>query len=148
MTKKWKVVNVAAVVAFSAILTAAQMSMPASSAPAKSSAAPKTLTGVVSDAICGAHRSVRRNEGGARRLTDSGASVARNAMGHRFQGATECHVRDVLMAVARGKGRSLLIRSFLDAMLATNCRRCAQRCDQQQYKYELGCASQSLPSQG
>jgi hypothetical protein len=55
MTKKWKVVNVAAVVALSATLTAAQMSMPASSDPAKSSAAPKTLTGVVSDAMCGAH---------------------------------------------------------------------------------------------
>ena len=55
MAKKWKVVNIATVGAFSVMLTAAQMSMPASSTPAKSSAAPKTLTGVVSDAMCGAH---------------------------------------------------------------------------------------------
>ena len=54
MTRKWKVANVAAVVAFSAMLTAAQMSMPASSTPDKSSATPKTLTGVVSDSMCGA----------------------------------------------------------------------------------------------
>lgn len=54
MTKKWKVVNATAVVAFSAILTAAQMPMPTSSTPRKSSAAPRTLTGVVSDAMCGA----------------------------------------------------------------------------------------------
>lgn len=74
--------------------------------------------------------------------------MARNAMGHRFQGATECHMRHVVRALVGGRRRSLLIHIFFDAMPATNCRRCAQRCDQQHYKNELGCASQTLPSQG
>lgn len=53
MKKTPTILSTAAVLAFSAALMAAQMQMPAST-PAKSSAAPKTLTGVVSDAMCGA----------------------------------------------------------------------------------------------
>ena len=52
------VVNTIAVLTFSAALMAAQMQMPAGTAgtskPAGTSAAPKTLTGTVSDAMCGA----------------------------------------------------------------------------------------------
>ena len=47
------VVNTVALFTFSAVLTA-QMQMPASK-PADASAAPKTLTGTVSDSMCGAH---------------------------------------------------------------------------------------------
>lgn len=52
-------VNIIAFLTFSATLMAAQMQMPASdtgtSKPAEASASTKTLTGVVSDAMCGAH---------------------------------------------------------------------------------------------
>src|SRR5713101_598530 len=55
MTKK--IVNTVAFLILSTILTAAQMQMPAGSEtkPDKSSATPKTLTGIVSDSMCGAH---------------------------------------------------------------------------------------------
>ena len=54
MTKK--IVNTVAFLILSTILTAAQMQMPASENKAeKSSAMPKTLTGIVSDSMCGAH---------------------------------------------------------------------------------------------
>ncbi len=55
MTKK--IVNTVAFLILSTILTAAQMQMPASSEnkAEKSSAMPKTLTGIVSDSMCGAH---------------------------------------------------------------------------------------------
>ncbi len=50
------VVNILAFLALSAMLTAAQMRMPSSETkPDKSSATPKTLTGIVSDSMCGAH---------------------------------------------------------------------------------------------
>ena len=53
------VVNTIAFLTLSAMLMAAQMQMPASTAgaskPTDASAAPKTLTGTVSDAMCGAH---------------------------------------------------------------------------------------------
>jgi hypothetical protein len=55
MTKTPSILNSVALLTFSATLLAAQMQMPASSTPAKSSAAAKTLTGVVSDAMCGVH---------------------------------------------------------------------------------------------
>ncbi|HEV2396348.1 MAG TPA: hypothetical protein VGS27_05380 [Candidatus Sulfotelmatobacter sp.] len=57
MKTKRTVVNTIAFLAFSATLMAAQMQMPASSpATGKAdSAAPKTLTGIVSDSMCGAH---------------------------------------------------------------------------------------------
>ena len=57
MKTKRAVVNTIAFLTFSAMLMAAQMQMPDSSAskPAKASAAPKTLTGTVSDSMCGAH---------------------------------------------------------------------------------------------
>ncbi len=59
MKMRWTVVNTIAFLTFSAMLVAAQMQMPAgtseTSKPAKSSAAPKTLTGTVSDSMCGAH---------------------------------------------------------------------------------------------
>ena len=74
--------------------------------------------------------------------------MARDALGHRFQGATGCHIGHVVMAVVKGRRRGLLIRGLLDAMLATNRRWCAQRGDQQHYKNELRCASQSLLSWG
>ena len=49
-------VNILTFLALSAILTAAQMQMPSSETkPDKSSATPKTLTGIVSDSMCGAH---------------------------------------------------------------------------------------------
>lgn len=55
MTKK--IVNTVAFLILSTILTAAQMQMPAGSEnkAEKSSATPKTLTGIVSDSMCGAH---------------------------------------------------------------------------------------------
>jgi hypothetical protein len=51
------VVNTIVVFAFSIMLMAAQISMPSDSASKaeKSSATPKTLTGIVSDSMCGAH---------------------------------------------------------------------------------------------
>ena len=57
MKKRRTVINSIAFLTFSAMLMAAQMQMPASSpASGKSdSAAPKTLTGIVSDSMCGAH---------------------------------------------------------------------------------------------
>ena len=55
MKKTPTILSTVAVLAFSAMLMAAQMQMPASSTPTKSSAAQKTLTGVVSDAMCGTH---------------------------------------------------------------------------------------------
>src|SRR5258707_14939046 len=56
MNNRKLVVNILAFLAWSAILTAAQMQMPSSETkPDKSSAAPKTLTGTVSDSMCGAH---------------------------------------------------------------------------------------------
>lgn len=59
MKTKRSVVNAIGFLTFSAMLVAAQMQMPAStseaSKPANSSAAPKMLTGTVSDAMCGAH---------------------------------------------------------------------------------------------
>ena len=57
MTTKRTVLNIIAFLTFSATLMAAQMQMPASSpATGKAdSAAPRTLTGTVSDAMCGAH---------------------------------------------------------------------------------------------
>jgi hypothetical protein len=54
MKARLKVVNTIAFLTLSAVLTAAQMQMPASK-PADSSAAQKTLTGTVSDSMCGAH---------------------------------------------------------------------------------------------
>jgi hypothetical protein len=56
MKNRKLVVNILAFVALSAILTAAQMQMPSSETkPDKSSAETKTLTGIVSDSMCGAH---------------------------------------------------------------------------------------------
>jgi len=57
MKKKRAVVSTIAFLAFSAMLLAAQMQMPAGSEnkAEKSSATPKTLTGIVSDSMCGAH---------------------------------------------------------------------------------------------
>ena len=57
MKAKRTVVNTIAFLTFSAMLMAAQTQMPASSpATGKAdSAAPRTLTGTVSDAMCGAH---------------------------------------------------------------------------------------------
>lgn len=54
MKTRRKVVNTIAFLTFSGMLMAAQMQMPASK-PADASAAPKTLTGTVSDSMCGAH---------------------------------------------------------------------------------------------
>jgi hypothetical protein len=53
MTRR-TVVNTIAFLTFSAVLAAAQMQMPASK-PTDASAAQKTLTGTVSDSMCGAH---------------------------------------------------------------------------------------------
>ena len=57
MTKRRTLLNTIVVLTFSGLLMAAQMDMPAST-PAKkpktSSAAPGTLTGIVSDSMCGA----------------------------------------------------------------------------------------------
>ena len=56
MNNRNLVVNILAFLALSAILTAAQMQMPSSETkPDKSSATLKTLTGIVSDSMCGAH---------------------------------------------------------------------------------------------
>ena len=59
MNTKRTVVNGIAFLAFSAMLAAAQMQMsastPATSKSAGTSAAPRTLTGTVSDSMCGAH---------------------------------------------------------------------------------------------
>ena len=53
------IVNTIAFLTFSTMLMAAQMQMPAStpgkSKPAEASSASKTLTGTVSDSMCGAH---------------------------------------------------------------------------------------------
>jgi len=61
MKKKRAVVSTIAFLAFSAMFLAAQMQMPArsESKAKKSSAAPKTLTGIVSDAMCGAHHTAK-----------------------------------------------------------------------------------------
>ena len=52
-----RITTVIGLLTFSTILIAAQMQMPGNSAdkPDKSSAAPKMLTGIVSDSMCGAH---------------------------------------------------------------------------------------------
>jgi len=57
MNKKRVTVTTIAALTLSAVLVAAQMQMPDSSAskPDKSSTAPRTLTGIVSDSMCGAH---------------------------------------------------------------------------------------------
>src|SRR5438105_9029170 len=57
MKNKRTVVNIIAFLAFSTMLMTAQMEMPAGSKNKadKSSATPKTLTGIVSDSMCGAH---------------------------------------------------------------------------------------------
>jgi len=57
MKTKRTVVNTIAFLTFSAMLAAAQMQMPASSSASgnSDSAAPGTLTGIVSDSMCGAH---------------------------------------------------------------------------------------------
>lgn len=59
MKAKRTVANITAFLTFSAMLVTAQMQMPAgtpaASKPTDASAAPKTLTGTVSDAMCGAH---------------------------------------------------------------------------------------------
>ena len=56
MKNRKLVVNILAFLALSTILTAAQMQMPSSETkPDKSSATSKTLTGTVSDSMCGAH---------------------------------------------------------------------------------------------
>lgn len=57
MKKIGTIASAVAVFSFSTLLMTAQMQMPDSSAskPDKSSAAPRTLTGIVSDSMCGAH---------------------------------------------------------------------------------------------
>jgi hypothetical protein len=59
MKTRRTVLNTIAFLTFSTMLMAAQMQMPAStpgtSKPAKASTAPRTLTGTVSDSMCGAH---------------------------------------------------------------------------------------------
>jgi hypothetical protein len=59
MKTRRTVVNTIAFLTFSTMLVAAQMQLPASTAgtrkPAEASAAPKTLTGTVSDSMFGAH---------------------------------------------------------------------------------------------
>jgi hypothetical protein len=58
MTKRRTLLNTIAILTFSGVLMAAQMEMPAGTPGNKSkasSAAPATLTGIVSDAMCGAH---------------------------------------------------------------------------------------------
>jgi uncharacterized membrane protein YoaK (UPF0700 family) len=54
MNRKQVLLNAAAFVAFSTVLTAAQMQTPASSKAEDSSAAPTVLTGTLSDSMCGA----------------------------------------------------------------------------------------------
>lgn len=58
MKKRRTLLTTIAVLTFSGLLTAAQMDMPASTPGNKSktsSTAPGTLTGIVSDSMCGAH---------------------------------------------------------------------------------------------
>ena len=56
MKNRKPVVNILAFLALSPMVVAAQMQMPSSETkPNKSSATPKTLTGLVSDSMCGAH---------------------------------------------------------------------------------------------
>src|SRR5581483_138818 len=59
MKTKRTFVNIIGFLTFSAMLVAAQMQMPASSPatgkPTEASGAPKTLSGTVSDSMCGAH---------------------------------------------------------------------------------------------
>jgi len=56
MKNRKLVVNILAFLALYPMLVAAQMQMPSSETkPDKSSATPKTLTGIVSDSMCGAH---------------------------------------------------------------------------------------------
>src|SRR5450432_2570729 len=59
MKTRRAVVNIIAFLSFSTMLMAAQMQMPTSthgkSKPAEASSSPKTLTGTVSDSMCGAH---------------------------------------------------------------------------------------------
>jgi len=57
MKRKGIIASAVAVFTFSTLLMAAQMQMPDNSGnkPAQASAAPKTLTGLVSDSMCGAH---------------------------------------------------------------------------------------------
>lgn len=57
MKKIGTIASAVAVFTFSTLLMTAQMQMPDNSAnkPGQNSAAPKTLTGVVSDSMCGAH---------------------------------------------------------------------------------------------
>jgi hypothetical protein len=59
MKTRRTVVNTITFLTFSTVLMAAQMQMPASTPgtnkPAEASPAPKTLTGTVSDSMCGAH---------------------------------------------------------------------------------------------
>jgi hypothetical protein len=54
MNRKRVVASTVAFLALSTMLAAAQMQMPASDKPSQSSAASKTLTGIVSDSMCGA----------------------------------------------------------------------------------------------
>jgi len=60
MKTRRTVVNTIAFLTFSTILMAAQMQMPSSTPatckPAEASAAPQTLTGTVSDSMCGTHQ--------------------------------------------------------------------------------------------
>ena len=55
MKHKRTIATLALAFTFSAVLMAAQMQMPDKSADKQTSTAPKTLTGVVSDSMCGAH---------------------------------------------------------------------------------------------
>lgn len=57
MNRKTAITSAIVVLTFSTILVAAQMQMPEKSAnkAGDTSAAPKTLTGIVSDSMCGAH---------------------------------------------------------------------------------------------
>ena len=67
MKTRRTVLNTIAFLTFSAVLMAAQMQMPASTAgtgkPADASAAPKTLTGTVSDSMCGARHMAKDKSG-------------------------------------------------------------------------------------
>ena len=57
MKTKTTLAGAIAIVALSGMLVAAQMQMPdkSSNRPGEASAMPKTLTGIVSDSMCGAH---------------------------------------------------------------------------------------------
>ncbi len=57
MSRKTAITSAIAILTFSTILVTAQMQMPDKSANkgSEASAAPKTLTGIVSDSMCGAH---------------------------------------------------------------------------------------------